>query len=137
MKSVCAFLKITCRTVRSTEYAREPDGTTCFLYVSSGIEHMNGVRVADVLADASVLYRQISREYRRRMLEAQAKSAADLFGPRYGSPHAQAGRPNAVDVPPCAAAPRAGRPHDMGRGAKRRNGPQAGSGRGAPLARRA
>ena len=43
------------------QYAREPDGTACFLYVSSGIEHMNGVRVADVLADASVLYRQIPR----------------------------------------------------------------------------
>ena len=59
-------------------YAREPDGTTSFLYVSSGIEHMNGVRVADVLADAAVLYSQIPKEYRQRMLEAQAKGAADL-----------------------------------------------------------
>ncbi len=78
MKSACAFLKTTCRTARYTSTPASRTGPHCFLYVSSGIEHLNGVRVADVLADAAVLHRQIPKGYRERMLEAQAKSAADL-----------------------------------------------------------
>jgi|GEM_PF-965622 len=59
-------------------YCRDPDGKRRFLYLSAGIETLNGVRIEDAMADASVLHRQILPEYRKKMAEAEARSARDL-----------------------------------------------------------
>ncbi len=60
------------------QYAHETDGSVRFLYVSEGIERLNGVSVADVLRDATVLHRQIPPEYLARLAEAEARSKRDL-----------------------------------------------------------
>ncbi len=59
-------------------YAHKPDGTPCFHYFSAGIEQMNGVRVEDVLRDASVLHRQILPEFLPALGEAERRSARDM-----------------------------------------------------------
>ena len=38
------------------QYAHEADGSARFLYISAGIERLNGVSVEEVLRDASVLH---------------------------------------------------------------------------------
>ena len=60
------------------QYAHEPDGSARFLSLSSGVEHMNGVSVADVLADAGVLHRQVPKDYRERFFQAEEQSKRDL-----------------------------------------------------------
>ena len=56
------------------QYVHEPDGRVRFLYVSAGIERLNGVSVAEVLADASILHRQIPPEHLQRLVAAEARS---------------------------------------------------------------
>lgn len=41
------------------QFTRQPDGTTQFLHVSAGIEHLNGLSAEAVLADSSLFYQQI------------------------------------------------------------------------------
>jgi PAS domain S-box-containing protein len=59
-------------------YALEADGAPRFLYISAGIEQLNGVRVEDVLGDAGVLHRQILPDYLPKLAEARRRSARDL-----------------------------------------------------------
>ena len=59
-------------------YCRDPDGKRRFLYLSAGIETLNGVRIEDALADAGVLHRQILPEYRQNLFEAEERSADEL-----------------------------------------------------------
>ena len=60
------------------QYTYAPDGTPRFIYFSAGIERLNGIRVADVLADAGSLHRQILPEYFERLVAAEAESAREL-----------------------------------------------------------
>ena len=60
------------------QYAHEPDGSVRFLYVSQGIERLNGVKVEDVLRDPQTLHGQIPPEYLERLARSEKKSAADL-----------------------------------------------------------
>ncbi|HIH95608.1 TPA: PAS domain S-box protein [Methanosarcina acetivorans] len=60
------------------QYVHEPDGDVRFLYISSGIERLNGVNVRDVLHDPDTLYRQVPPEYLERLFEAKARSAREL-----------------------------------------------------------
>jgi PAS domain S-box-containing protein len=60
------------------EYVHETDGRVRFLYVSAGIEELNGVKVTDVLNDAGVLHRQISPEYYELLVEAEERSAREM-----------------------------------------------------------
>jgi PAS domain S-box-containing protein len=59
-------------------YSRDPDGKRRFLYLSAGVETLNGVRIEEALADASVLHRQILPEYRQKLFEAEERSADEL-----------------------------------------------------------
>jgi len=56
----------------------EPDGGVRFLYFSSGIERLNGVKVQDVLRDPNILYRQVPPDYLERIIKAEARSAREL-----------------------------------------------------------
>ena len=56
------------------QYAREPDGSSRFLYVSAGIERLNGVRIPDVLRDPGTLHRQIPPDYLGAILEKEAQA---------------------------------------------------------------
>ncbi|HWQ47808.1 MAG TPA: PAS domain S-box protein [Methanosarcina sp.] len=60
------------------QYAYEPDGSVRFLYLSTGIERLNGVNVQDVLRDPNTLYRQVPPEYLERVFEAEARSVREL-----------------------------------------------------------
>ena len=60
------------------QYTLKPDGTPRFVYVSAGVERLNGVKAQDVLQDAGVLHRQILHEDMARMLEAERVSARGL-----------------------------------------------------------
>ena len=60
------------------QYMHDTDGTPRFLYISSGIERLNGVTVEDVLGDARALHGQILPEYYSALVEAEAVSARDL-----------------------------------------------------------
>jgi PAS domain S-box-containing protein len=60
------------------QYVYEPDGSVRFLYISTGIERLNGVNLQDVLRDPETLYRQVPPEYLERMFEAEARSAREL-----------------------------------------------------------
>ena len=60
------------------QYAHELDGSVRFLYVSAGIERLNGVQTEEVLADAGVLHRQIPPTYFERLVEAEARSLREL-----------------------------------------------------------
>jgi PAS domain S-box-containing protein len=60
------------------QYVHETDGSVRFLYVSAGIERLNGVSVADVLRDAGTLHRQSPPEYLERLVEAEARSKREL-----------------------------------------------------------
>jgi PAS domain S-box-containing protein len=57
---------------------READGTVRFLYVSAGIERINGLSVPDVLRDYSLIYNQILEEDRPKILAARAESARSM-----------------------------------------------------------
>ena len=60
------------------QYVHEDDGRVRFLYMSAGIEQLNGVSVQDVLNDAGTLRRQVPPEYFERLVEAEAKSGREL-----------------------------------------------------------
>lgn len=57
---------------------QDADGNVRFLYFSAGIERLNGVKVEDVLSDATTLYRQIQPEYFERLAEAERRSAREM-----------------------------------------------------------
>jgi PAS domain S-box-containing protein len=59
-------------------YTIDPDGTPRFLYISAGIEQLNGVRVDRVVRDASILFQQIPPEYLRKIADAEQRSAREL-----------------------------------------------------------
>lgn len=60
------------------QYTHEADGTPRFLYVSAGVERLNGVQPEAVLRDARVLHRQFLPEELPAFLEAERISARDL-----------------------------------------------------------
>jgi PAS domain S-box-containing protein len=60
------------------QYAHEPDGRVHFLYISAGIEQLNGVSAQEVLNDAHTLHRLTLPEDYERLVEAEAKSAREL-----------------------------------------------------------
>jgi PAS domain S-box-containing protein len=60
------------------QYAHEVDGSVRFHYVSSGMARLNGVSIADVLRDASILHRQIPEAWRERLVAAEAQSASEM-----------------------------------------------------------
>ncbi len=56
----------------------EADGARRFTYVSRGVEWLNEVTVAEVLADAGVLYRQVLPDYVERVREAEDRALRTL-----------------------------------------------------------
>ena len=60
------------------QYVHETDGRVRFLYMSAGIERINGVSVQDVLHDANTLHGQILPEYYEQLVAAEASSAREL-----------------------------------------------------------
>lgn len=60
------------------QYVHEPDGRVRFLYVSAGIERLNGVSAAEVLRDPGALHRQIPLEYMEQLVAAEALTKRDL-----------------------------------------------------------
>ncbi len=60
------------------QYVYEPDGSVRFLYISTGIERLNGVSVQDVLRDPDTLYRQVPQTYFERLVETETRSAREL-----------------------------------------------------------
>jgi PAS domain S-box-containing protein len=60
------------------QYTHEPDGRPRFLYVSAGIERLNGLKAEDVLKDADVFHRQLLPGELPALLEAERVSARDL-----------------------------------------------------------
>lgn len=56
------------------QVARELDGRMRFLYVSAGVERVNGVSPQAVLADPMLLYNQLLDEDRQRVAAAEAES---------------------------------------------------------------
>ncbi|WP_440947661.1 PAS domain S-box protein [Methanosarcina sp. T3] len=60
------------------QYVHEPDGSSRFLYFSTGIERLNGVNVQDVLRDPDTLYRQVPPEYLEQLIKAEACSAREF-----------------------------------------------------------
>jgi PAS domain S-box-containing protein len=59
-------------------YCRDPGGKPRFLYLSAGVEALNGLRIEDALADSGALHRQILPEYRQQLAEAEDRSAREL-----------------------------------------------------------
>ncbi|MCW2275899.1 PAS domain S-box-containing protein [Rhodoblastus acidophilus] len=59
-------------------FSRAPDGTRRFLYFSAGVEAINGVALAEILADANAVFGQIPLEHRRRLLKEEERSAREL-----------------------------------------------------------
>jgi len=59
-------------------FTRDADGAGRFLYLSAGVEKLNRIRIADALADANVLFGQISPEFIARLDEEEERSAATL-----------------------------------------------------------
>ncbi|MCW2285453.1 PAS domain S-box-containing protein [Rhodoblastus acidophilus] len=59
-------------------FSRAPDGTRRFLYFSAGIEAINGVALAEILADPNAVDGQIPLEHRRRLLAEEERSAREL-----------------------------------------------------------
>ena len=57
---------------------RDFDGKMRFLYVSAGVERLNGVSAEAALADAEQLYGQIYEEDKTILREAERRSLADL-----------------------------------------------------------
>lgn len=60
------------------QFTLEPDGTPRFLYLSAGVERLHGVKAADVMRDAGLLYRQVSESQVQEMEAAQAASIKEL-----------------------------------------------------------
>ncbi len=60
------------------QYVLEPDGSTNFLYFSTGIECLFGISMSDLLRDPNTLYRHVPRTYLEQLVEAEARSALEL-----------------------------------------------------------
>ncbi|HEX2973961.1 MAG TPA: PAS domain S-box protein, partial [Tepidisphaeraceae bacterium] len=60
------------------QYTYDLDGSRRFLYISSGVERINGVTVADVLRDPGCLHRQVDPEQLPALFEAERVSGRDL-----------------------------------------------------------
>lgn len=60
------------------QYTHDADGTPRFLYVSAGVERLNGVTPDEVLSDAWTLHRQIGPEQLSALMEAEQLSAREL-----------------------------------------------------------
>ena len=60
------------------QYVHESDGKVRFLYMSGGIERLNGVSAQEVLQDSGALHRQILPEYYGPLVEAEKQSAREL-----------------------------------------------------------
>ena len=60
------------------QYVHDPDGKVRFLYMSEGIERLNGVSTQEALQDAGALHRQILPEYYGPLVEAEKQSAREL-----------------------------------------------------------
>ena len=60
------------------QVVREHDGTRRFLYVSAGVERLNGVSPEEALRDASVLYDKVLEEHRSEIYAAEEASARDM-----------------------------------------------------------
>ncbi len=60
------------------QYSHDSEGGVRFHYLSAGIERLNGVRAEEVLSDATIFRRQILPEYYQRLLEVEARSAAEM-----------------------------------------------------------
>ncbi len=60
------------------QYVHDRDGNSKFLYVSAGIEQLNGVKVDDVLRDAKTLFRQFPTEYLKTLSDAEHRSRTEL-----------------------------------------------------------
>jgi len=60
------------------QFTLEPDGTPRFLYVSAGIERLNGVKAEDALKDANALYSQFLPHQLPALFEAGEISAREL-----------------------------------------------------------
>ncbi len=60
------------------QLTREADGTVRFLHLSAGVEKLHGVKVDDVLRDASLLRRQIAREQVPVLQAAEEASLRNL-----------------------------------------------------------
>lgn len=62
------------------EYTKKDDGVPKFLYLSSGVERLHGVKVKEVLFDAGKLFAQIAPEQLRDYYAAEAASMRDKTG---------------------------------------------------------
>jgi PAS domain S-box-containing protein len=60
------------------QFTQEADGTPRFLHLSAGVEKLHGIKVEDVLRDASLLRRQIAREQVPELEAAEAASLRNL-----------------------------------------------------------
>lgn len=60
------------------QYTHDADGTPLFLYVSAGVERLNGVTPEEVLSDAGALHRQVDPEQLSALMEAEQVSAREL-----------------------------------------------------------
>ena len=60
------------------QFVRSPDGTAHCRYVSAGIEKLIGVRVEDLLRDASVIDKMMLPDHVQRVIDAERSSARNL-----------------------------------------------------------
>ena len=70
------------------QLTREADGTVRFLHLSAGVEDFHGVKVDDVLRDASLLRRQIAREQVPVLQAAEGGQPPEPDGLHDGIAHA-------------------------------------------------
>ena len=60
------------------QYVHDSGGKVRFVYLSAGIERLNGVRAEDVLRNPGTLHRQVLPEYFERLVEKEAGSAREM-----------------------------------------------------------
>jgi two-component system cell cycle sensor histidine kinase/response regulator CckA len=60
------------------EFTRDAGGRPCFTYVSAGVEHVHGLKAAEVLQDAGSLFRQLDPARTKEYLAIEAASARNL-----------------------------------------------------------
>lgn len=60
------------------QYTHDLDGKPRFSYISAGVQKLNGVSAAEVIADARALHGQILPDYLEPLYEAERRSARDL-----------------------------------------------------------
>jgi PAS domain S-box-containing protein len=56
------------------QYLHDPKGASRFIYLSAGVEKLNGVKVSDALKDPGVLHRQIASEHFAALRAGEATS---------------------------------------------------------------